>query len=46
MNMAKNATRSKATECLLNFEAVKVFCPYLSDKQINELNSFYYKMVN
>lgn len=32
MNMAKNATRSKATECLLNFEAVKVFSPYLSDK--------------
>lgn len=31
MNMAKNATRSKATECLLNFEAVKVFSPYLSD---------------
>lgn len=25
MNMAKNATRSKATECLLNFEAVKLF---------------------
>lgn len=24
MNLAKNATRSKATECLLNFEAVKV----------------------
>ncbi|XP_061193586.1 iron-sulfur clusters transporter ABCB7, mitochondrial-like [Saccostrea echinata] len=25
MNMAKNATRSKATECLLNYELVKLF---------------------